>query len=239
MSLFNLFKKKETSTSKEPHYYDIEDILRVPKNERDIIWRQKFLTSLLKTPLYSGQPGIVKNPEGLEYTNLTTIASQKGIEPSSLTDYISLNLSNGYGIVLNGNKELSDWAFSYGDIVDFSINQEFYSGKIKAPFGSGYVIDKYVLKQEARVGQPSELYLPNQARIVIRKFLNSFGIDPKICLILWVQTNQLSLAFNIVPEMFENSDEAAFQSFLNFLGWFLPRHYQIVSMTEDESFKPL
>ena len=76
------------------------------------------------------------------------------------------------------------------------------------------------------------------ARKVIREFLNSFGLDPKICLIEWVgEESKFDLAINIIPEMFEEKEH--FQPLMKFLKWYFPKHYSIVGKAEDKHFVQL
>ncbi|GAB3974259.1 hypothetical protein GCM10028806_29740 [Spirosoma terrae] len=153
-----------------------------------------------------------------------------------VSDYL---ISDGLGIAINADKEEPDWVFSYGDVVDFYLNSKFYSNNITNPF-TGIVTDRMVNSNRVRIGNPSETYLPQDARNVIRNFLKSWGLDTKICLMLWIdKDNKLTLTFNILPKMFKKTDSESVNSFLHFLSWYFPRHYKLVCMEENELFQPI
>jgi hypothetical protein len=241
MEIFNFFKKKNIADKKPNINNDIienmNSICKVSHEKRDHTWTQKFIKSLSYSSLKIDNPKIITDSYGREYYNLTQATdTDNGI---LIKDFITQNIENGLGIAINGNKETSDWIFSYGDILDFHLHREFYSDEIINPF-TGLVKDTIIGNNRLRIGQPSETFFPENARKIVREFLESFGIDPKICLIIWIdEGNELTLTFNIVPQMFEKIDSEQFESLLHHLKWYFPRHYKIASMIENENFEPL
>jgi hypothetical protein len=137
-------------------------------------------------------------------------------------------LEAGYGIVINphGSQSYADWVFSYGDVLNFHINGEFYTSVHIPEFE-----DDELNYGDVQCEAPSEKFLPNQARTVIKDFLKSQGVQqPKILLL----TKNIDgcrvqrLVFNLFPEQFQTTRHFDFT--MNHLIWFLPRHYKILKL---------
>jgi len=143
-------------------------------------------------------------------------------------------LDQGFGVVINASKGDPDWVFSYGDIVNYHIRNEFFTKSEKRDLPEQEIIKE---KEEVRVGQPSESVLPNKTRIVIREFLKSNGVNnSKLLLMNRQKTDGLiqELVFNLTPDKFETQEQ--YESIMKSIAWYLPRHYSYVSMNES-SFK--
>ena len=262
MGLFNLFKRKRidnnsinnkininvspTRIKDDNSQTDISEddivnkLFEVRKSNRDDSWVQTFLENIVEAKFQKKDLQAIEGPDGFSYFNLQLSKSKNKAEYFVIKDIIPSLLKDGIGITINANKDSSEWVFTYGDIIDFYLNGKFYSNVIKAPFGGDSVVDLTIGTNRFRIGTPSESYLPMEARKAIKIFLESFGINSKIALLLWVDdSNKLTLAFNIVPTMFNNISDELFKSFLSHLSWYLPRHYQIISMKENEYFVSL
>ena len=250
MGLFKFLKrdKQETISNQEKYLGDlsktkiIRELCSIPKNDRNEKWKQKFLENISTASFRCGNPQVIKGPDGMNYFNLLLPEMNKEFEcfviKHMVSDYL---LSDGLGIAINVNKDEADWIFSYGDIVDFYLNGAFFTNQITNPFMTGTTVtDCLIGNNRVRIGLPSETYLPLESRKVIREFLESFGLNPKICLVLWIdKDNLLTPTFNIVPEMFKQTDTESFQSFLKFFQWYFPRHYKVICMKENEHFESL
>lgn len=233
MNIFNIFKKKSSANIIKAKEIDIKDLFLTPVDQRDYSWKIEFNNSIKKYNFTKIYPEIIEDEAGMKYLNLCLKDKESS---NSLDSFIDSCLENDVGIAVNGSKEKFDWIFSYGELLDYSINKMFYSETISEPY-TGKVIDRYVNNREARIGQPSEKYLPENARKNIRNFLKTFYLENiQIALIWWLDNNKLTLAFNIVPEQFENSDNQNLKSLLTFISWYLPNHYNIIFIRETEDF---
>lgn len=257
MGLFDFFKKKENNDEQkisnsqqnktsEKYLGDlnktqiIRGLCEVPKINRDDKWKQVFFKNISNASFRCGSPQVIKGPDENLYFNLLLPEPNKEFEcfvvNNMISDYL---LSDGLGIAINADKEEPDWVFSYGDIVDFYLNKQFYSNKITNPF-TGTVTDIMLHNNRLRIGHPSETYLPQDARKVIRDYLASWGLDIKFCLMLWIdKDNKLTLTFNILPTMFKKPDLESVNTFLHFFSWYFPRHYKLVCMEENDFFQPI
>ena len=236
MSIFKIFKKRSSDSIVKLNDIDIKDLFLTPFNQRDHSWILEFNQALKRHSFTKLNPENIEDEIGMHYLNLSLDNQDNS---NNLEFYVNTCLENGVGISISETKEKSDWIFSYGDLLNYSINGMFYSGEISQPF-AGKVIDKYIHNREARIGQPSEKFLPEIARKNIRNFLFTFNLENvKTALIWWVDNNSLTLAFNIVPEQFLNYKEENLQSLLQFLSWYLPNQYNVIFIRETEDFVEL
>ncbi|MBW7674044.1 hypothetical protein [Chryseobacterium chendengshani] len=236
MDIFKMFKKKSSENIVKTNDLNIKDLFLTPLDQRNYSWIIEFNKAIKGHTFTKGNPENIEDEVGMHYLNLSLNSQDSS---NSLEFYMNTCLENGDGIAICGTKEKSDWIFSYGDLLNYSINGVFYSVEISEPY-TGRVIDTYINDREARIGQPSEKFLPQSARKNIRDFLFTFNlVNVKIALIWWIDSNRLTLAFNIVPEQFTDYEEENLQSLLQFLSWYLPRQYQIIFVRETEDFVKL
>jgi len=210
----------------------IVDLLSIPANSRDDHWHQKFLNDVQTASFACAEPQIVKGPDGFPYFGLHTPEPGK-----PFTSYCIKNiaedflLDNGYGVVINPKENSADWVFSYGDIVNLTINKVFYSPVENVPIEPEVTIQK---NEQVLIAQPSETFLPAKARNIIRKYLQYFNIaEPKTMLISRSIEGKMiqELAFNIFKEEVGHPEKLG--AFMQQVGWFLPRHYILVIVPKN------
>ncbi|MFZ1677027.1 MAG: hypothetical protein WAT91_07135 [Saprospiraceae bacterium] len=210
----------------------IIDLLSVPADQRDEVWNQKFLIDVQTASFACTDPQIVKGPDGFPYFGLHIPEPGK-----PFTSYCIKNmaedflLDNGYGVVINPKENAADWVFSYGDIINLQINKMFYSPVENVLIEPEVTISK---NEHVLIAQPSESYLPAKARIVLRKYLQYFGVSqPKIMLISRTIDGKIvqELAINIFKEEVGHPEKLG--DFMRQLGWFLPRHYILMLVPKN------
>lgn len=126
-----------------------------------------------------------------------------------------------------------EWVFTYGDIVNLHLNNEFYTETDQVEIENVETIRK---DEKVLVAQPSESYLPRQARNVIKKFLQNNGVQqPQIMMISRKKAGAViqELAFNLFAEDFSSHDDL--NDLMQELSWFLPRHYIILSVPRSSN----
>lgn len=152
-------------------------------------------------------------------------------------------LQSGFGVALNTRKENPDWMFSYVDLMNYALRNEFYTDDHHfARNNEDFVIGN---DEEILVGQPSEEILPSYARQQIREFLQYSGVrNPMVMLIARNYTDEeqvtQDLVFNITPKNFANEQE--YKQAMSTISWFLPKHYSLVGLdseTVGSGFQPL
>lgn len=235
MGLFNFFNKKNSKTIKKTsNFKNIEELFNTSPSERNESWINEFNNSLKNYTFERVNQNIFEDKAGMNYVNLKLSNQGKKID-----EFIDVCLKNGWGISINGNEENYDWLFTYGELTDFFLNNKFYSNQISEPF-VGNVVDRYLLNKQVTIGQPSEKYLPQITRLQIKNLLKSFGLENiQMALIWWRENNRLTLAFEIVPEMFQDATDESLEPLLKFIGWFLPNHYDVIFIKGNEDFELL
>ena len=240
--------EKINSSHKEVPYYGdlgktqiLQDLFETPTEKRGEEWKKTFLENVKDASFSCGNPQILTGPDGFPYFQLRTTEPYKEFECYVLKhmkdDFL---LSEGYGVAINAHKDEPDWVFSYGDIVNYHIRQEFYTDS-----STGSLQEKDIIndQEEILTGQPDESILPMETRNVIREYLSRHGIiDCKILLMNRGTPEGITreIVFNITSDQFEN--EAKYEDIMGRISWFLPRHYIYDSMNEsgfENNFVPI
>ena len=210
------------------------DLFQVAANERDDEWRNNFYAHVQTASFACGDPQVFNGPDGFPYFVLKTPEPGKPFESFCIhnmkDDFL---LAKGLGVAINPGGHSADWVFTYGDIVNLHVNNEFYSEGDHIELQNEEIIKK---EEEVLVAQPSESYLPKQARLVLSSFLQSIGIKkPKIMMICRTIEGSLAqeLAFNIFPEDYSSVEQL--NSMLKQISWFLPRHYIVLSLPKNSN----
>ncbi len=232
MSIFDKFTKK-----KEPYSGDLSKtnilyhLLSIPKNNRDNKWNEQFLINISEASLRCSDPQVIIGPDGFPYFQLfLPIPNQEFqcfVIKYMANDFL---IKKGLGVVINPNNGNPDWVFSYGDILNYYLKGEFYS-KINPDIPTK--TETLEKEQKVLVGQPSETILPKSTRYHIKQLLIKLGINnPKIFLMHRLDKGFQELVFNISPDKFKSYEE--FENTMKLITWYLPRHYSICAMNEDE-----
>lgn len=253
MGLFDLFHKKEEQAKKEEagaYLGDLEktqlifDLIKVPVESRDEQWQKSFLENIVQASFRCGDPQVIMGPDGFPYVQLLMPKPYESFQCYVIErmkdDFL---LKSGYGVVINPDAGQPDWVLSYGDIMNLDLTGAFYTNE-PTPFTIAKEDETIDHDEKVLVGQPSELLLTASNRAVLREFLISNGVkSPKILLMSRTSKDghaSQELVFNLTPGNFEN--EEVFRNLMQKLGWFLPRHYSYIGMSEDslgDSFMPL
>ncbi|MGY3089420.1 hypothetical protein ACVWYF_002468 [Hymenobacter sp. UYAg731] len=259
MGLFDFLKPKESPAPSPsapepvaaPYLGDLAktgvlyELTSVPKPDRDDDWNAAFLANLSAASFRCGNPQIIQGPDGFPYFQLflpeAGVSFQCYVIDRMKDDFL---LERGLGVVINPTNTGPDWVLSYGDILNFQLQGQFYTTG-ETPFSKQLTDEVLESKEEVMIGQPSELLLPQPTRNILREYLTNNGVaSPKVLLMMRHLANgpgiSQNLVFNITPQHFDS--EEAYRSVMQRLPWFLPRHYSIVGMREESlenGFMPL
>ncbi len=245
MGFFDLFKKsepkqetkKEVSVSNEEKYYGdlnktqiIFDLIKIPVERRDESWTEKFLRTIPLASFRCGEPQIVTGPDGYPYFQLLMPNESESFQcfviDKMKDDFL---IEMGYGIVINPTDKNADWVLTYGDILNYHLNGDFYSKT--GNFSTQYADETVSENEDILIGQPSEKILPKQTREILNQYLKVQGIEnPKVLLMTRKKGTQ-DLGFNITPENFEEEDH--FRYVMQSISWFLPKQYSFVGLKES------
>jgi len=244
MGLFNFFKSKNDQFEYSREYnlrklkcdvekfHAIVELVKIPKNERDTSWQKSLLENIDAASFSESNPQIKIGHDGFPYFVFKTNENFNPFESfciRKLKD--SILLERGFGVVLNpvSNHE-SDWIFSCGDILNFHLNNEFYSNKLHSLHTGEEIISE---DKEVMISQPSENYLPDVTKKFLKTTLIREGISkPKMTMISRMANNEMihELIFNIFREDFPQ--ENAFKMTIQKLQWYLPKHYIISAISK-------
>lgn len=250
MGLYNFLKKKNNGEKdavhlaeeeKQGYYGDLEktDLLtklfEVAKENRDEAWNNEFLSHVAEASFACGNPQVIQGPDGFPYFQLEIPEPNKPFQCYVISHMIpDFILERGIGIVINAHKGQPDWVFSYGSLVNFSSQKEFYTAGTSLQLPE---IETIRENKDVLIGQPSKAFLPMETRTILRQFIEQQGIsDVKIALMSRKYGDEVlqELVTNLTPRKIGEQLYGGLQTHLK---WFLPDHYSVIAMDEDSSLK--
>jgi hypothetical protein len=206
----------------------LHELTHVPDAERNLSWENHFFQALSQENISLLNPDPQYGPDGWPYIFAKTEINST--EPSQkILRWLS---ERGLGLVLNPEKNLPDFVFSYGMIWHFRETGYFYIPKDNRPSQESI---NFTNKEIKLSGQPSLSFLPSYVRKILKEFLQQQGIlAPKILMISFDGDN-FDLAFSI--ESLGNPSESEYNGICESISWFLPTHYSIL-LTKEEGLPP-
>lgn len=211
----------------------IQTLMHTPFEKRDENWRDSFLQAIDGANLKLAPQEIVLGKDGFPYLQLETVRPEESFKAFVINKQLPTILQQGLGIVINAQDTRADWIFSYGDIVNLELNDEFYTDD--SIFSAQQENISLSPEEKVLIGQPSDSILPKYLRTHLREFLKHFGVKtPKIMLLArdYEDDEKVSqnLVFNFTPAQF--ADDNAFNEVMKTIAWFLPRHYSFFCIDE-------
>lgn len=247
MSTLHLFGKEHFSkdiSTDTVKTATIQSLLDIEFEQRSEKWRDIFLENIAYATLAIHSKEVSLHQDGFPYLQVKVNDSLNSSSPFVLSQNIQTLLDHGFGLAVGKeNSTQLDWVFSYGDLVNFQLNNEFYTdGSVFSTENTNLTIDK---DEKILMGQPSELILPLFVRSQIKEFLVHAGISfPKVMLIArnYEDEENVSqdLVFNLTSQLFKSTSE--FNQVMHTIEWFLPKHYSFFGLDEhtvDNGFLPL
>lgn len=235
MKTIHLFDNNNTPSSlgSLEKTINIQHLLETPFENRDSAWIDNFLENIDECNFQLSEPEVAIANDGYPYINVNTVDANANFKAFVIKSELSTILRNGFGIVINAKKNQPDWMFSYGDLLNYQLNNEFYTDdSVFSAHGKDFVVPQ---NEKILVGQPSEDILPQQTRQHLRDFLSFSGIkNSKVLLMARHYEDEATacqdLVFNITPDQFSSNEE--YNQTMNTLAWFLPKHYSIAGVDE-------
>ena len=210
----------------------LAELFRTPKEQRDETWQENFLKAAPRASFACRDPQVLVGPDGFPYFALYIPEPGQAFESFCIQNLSKdFLMENGVGVAINPGPEGVDWVFSYGDIMNWDLNGEFYSPVVQPQSPRDEEPTSLL------IAHPSETYLPMKTRQVLKAFLKQNSVaNPKVFLL--TQTTELdimeSLVFNLFEEDFETTE--AFNTLMQRLTWFLPKHYFLSRVPNDPSW---
>ncbi|WP_183558348.1 hypothetical protein [Mucilaginibacter sp. SP1R1] len=252
MNLFTIFNRTKTHIQQGKDAcleqltptQQMAELMRIPGKDRDESWQQGILSNLSLVTFRCGEPQIVEDVDGFSYINLFLAEPDDNLEGNVLTKMMDdFLLQKGWGVKLNSFTGEFCWILSYGDILNFHLNGDFYFNS--GLFSKGVPLKDVPEKENILIGAPSALLIPKVSRSIIKTFLIENGIrSPQICFIMrsnWLGDHlSQDLVFNITP--FDVGGDDKFNVLMQKIQWHLPKHYSVVGLDKiafKDHFMPL
>src|SRR5690606_13158050 len=160
----------------------INTLMETPFEQRDELWRDRFLQSVDGANLKLSVQEVAIAEDGYAYFLLETGNSNENFKAFVINQQLPNILKNGFGIIINAQHARPDWIFSYGDLVNLELNDEFYTDD--SIFSKQQANLSIQADEQVLIGQPSDTILPKYLRAQLREFLHHFGLrHPKVMLI--------------------------------------------------------
>jgi hypothetical protein len=214
------------------NWFSEEAALRslLAEKERNEEWSNKFY-SVVSSVGFHVPMTTTEGPDGFHYADFILPDPSDTETPTFTIDSLKAQLLNndGYGVVVRSDKDSVDWVFSYGDIVQLYLFHTF--APIDRPVELRYGADKLEDGEELALSNPSNLYLPSQARKAMRSFLSRHGIDsPRVALMERKVGDAPVQELAFIGDGYSEEIRAR-------LAWYVPRHYSIVHIPPvDKNF---
>jgi hypothetical protein len=219
------------------------ELCAVPHEQRDEAWVAAFFAHAGQACFCCEAPQVITGPDNFPYIRLTLPEPGQAFACHVIEQMIPQSiLQEGFGVAVNPDKARPDWVFSYGDLVNYHLYGAFDARDDR--FDAG-VPEEELLPENTRVqiGNPAPQILPPETRQVLRCFFEQAGVPAKVLLMSRNPDGEtdrkggLSLVFPFTPDSFNTREEYSY--FQQSIGWFLPRHYSVISMAEDGNFYDL
>ncbi len=208
----------------DEHLELLHDLLHRDEAERDEQWEKDFLHAFPHSRLNIIKEEPTGGPDGWPY--LLVVTDPIGTEPAPrVLDWLA---DKGIGLVVNPQKSVPDYVFTYGMLWNQKVTGQFLS---EAPGGEvrpGQV--KFEAGEKVIAGPPTKEYLPDYARTILREFFKQQNVlEPKI-LVMGTEARGYDLCFSV--ESLGNPAKGEHRGILESIAWFLPAHYQILLVSE-------
>lgn len=213
----------------DKNHNSLGELLEIKPENRDPSWEQRFFHALTLGQLSIISAEAQMGPDGWPYLLASTEANSN--EPfQKILHWLS---QKGIGLVINPQKEYPDYVFTYGMLWHFKETGLFFKDHIATNKPSQREgVYQFTVKDIQLCGSPSEAYLPQYVRKIMKEFLAQQGVlIPKV-LAFSLDGQNFDLAFS--KESLGNPDPTEHQGILEALSWFLPLHYQITLVSEKE-----
>jgi len=203
---------------------DLYQLIGQPESYRDDEWERAFLQSFVDAQVELVSDEAQKGPDGWPYIFVKT--SGAGKEP--VTRVMTWLSERGVGLAVNPQKMVPDYIFTYGMIWNFRETGQFLMPMTSEP------ADRVSYKKEEKwlFGAPTEKYLPQYVRRVLREFFVAQKLTPPAILVA-TSPNFKQTDLLVSLESLGLPPTADHPRIAEFIGWFLPMHYSIVLANEE------
>jgi len=203
---------------------DLKKLCSTPEFHRDSKWEEEFLTQFAQSKVKVLDNKITSGPDGWPYLALST----QGDATDSVVSVIDWACSQGVGLVLNPNKELPDYLFTFGMLWNFLEKGSFFTEIALDQKGDQLQMNS---GEKIFVGPPSTEYLPDYVIEVLVEFFRQQKVEEPKVLMVSQDGIDYDLCFSL--ESMGNPPAEEHEGILAALSWFLPNNYSLVLISEE------
>lgn len=203
---------------------DLYHLVNQPESHRDDEWERAFLQTFVDCKVTLMNDQAQTGPDGWPYFFIKTEPNSK----ESVGQILTWLADRGIGLVVNPHKMVPDYVFTYGMIWNFKETGKFLEEMASMP------ADQVVYRKDENwlFGAPTDAYLPQYVRSILRQFFGAQEIEnPKILVASTSNYSQTDLLFSV--ESLGNPPQNEHRKIAEAISWFLPAHYSLVLANEE------
>jgi hypothetical protein len=209
-------------------------LIHAKEEDRNEDWVSTFIDAIQeqKVQLLSEEPqyGPDNWPYLLVKTN-TDDETESGLE--AFNNVAKWCADEGIGLVVNPEKDLPDFVFTYGMLWNFVHTGKF----LFKPEEIDSQMKNNDDAQSLLVGEPSHDFLPEDVRVILREFFSQQGVEClKILMLRFPNEEYFELGISL--ESLQNPPEEEYENILEAISWFFPRHFRLSLVSESEVGQP-
>lgn len=198
---------------------DLYQLISQPESYRNDEWERAFLQAIVEAQVEFISEEPKTGPDGWPYLFVKT--SVAGREP--IPRVVSWLSERGIGLAINPHKMIPDYIFTYGMIWHFRETGQFVFHRAAQPADTA----TYKKDEKWIFGPPTDAYLPQYVRRVMREFFAAQELDEvRILVATSADYKQTDFLFSI--ESLGNPTQDKHRKLAETISWFLPSHYSIV-----------
>lgn len=196
---------------------DLHTLTNAPEEQRNEKWEEDFLSAFVPAYVKLVHPDPKPGPDSWPYMMVET--SPEGED--SVKEILKWLSERGIGMVVNANKSLPDYVFTYGMVWNYRENGHFLE------ILEEKVSDKFELDLNSKYyyGTPTEKFLPGYVRKILKEFFLHQGVYAPKILLLSQDGKNFDLCFSM--ESLKNPPPKEHEGILEAISWFLPSHYTL------------
>lgn len=203
---------------------NLTELVKIADMSRDALWEDEFLTRLTEANLTVLSPDPQTGPDQWPYLLVSTDVGEE-----SAQKVLAWLAEKGIGMAVNPTKDYPDFVLTYGMIWNFRETGRFIDRRAgeTTPQDSSVEYDPKTLKMS---GPPTEQYLPNYVRRILKQFWTDQGVLSPRIQVLSVDGENFDFAFSL--ESLGNPPASEHAGIAEAVSWFLPPHYSVVLVSE-------
>lgn len=203
--------------------------LETKEEDRNQAWDEMFFKLLSESNLQILAEDPQQGPDGWPYLICETTAQKTNNDRIDSSQKILQWLSQrGIGLVVNPKRlPYPDYVFSYGMIWSFRETGYFIKYQ-DLKRDTQFVLDK---NSNIKTGPPTQQYLPDYVRSIIRDFLRDQTVFDARILMISTDGENYDLCFSL--ESLGSPPESEHEGVLEAISWFLPPHYSVAVVSEN------